>query len=102
MNQPAGKKPIPLILFRNGRGIKNQVINYFLIVECCKRNDAGYDNNDKCDGELIHAIVLKFRIVNIKPRFLFVMIFFIPHDCACPVNLFSKYQTYQLMRKSKL
>ena len=44
MYQPAGKKAVPLPVMRNGRGIKDQVIQYFFIVESTEGNYTG--NND--------------------------------------------------------
>ena len=49
MYQSAGDKTIPLILFGDGRGIKDQVINDFLITEGTERNNNRNDDNDKCD-----------------------------------------------------
>jgi hypothetical protein len=63
MDQPAGKKTVPLVLPGYSRWIEDQVINYFLIAEGCKRNDGGYDDNDEGDGKLVHY--LKIRIIKL-------------------------------------
>ena len=49
MYQSAGDKTIPLILFGDGRGIKDQVIYDFLITEGTERNNNRNDDDDKCD-----------------------------------------------------
>ena len=46
MDQPAGKKPVPLFPVRYGRGIEDEVIDDFLIIKSAQRNQGCNDDDD--------------------------------------------------------
>jgi hypothetical protein len=49
MNKTMGDEPEILPAGRNGRGIKNQVINYLLLAKTPEGNQ--YGNNNDCKGD---------------------------------------------------
>ncbi len=55
MNQTTTKKTVPLLIIGYCRRIKNQVVNDFLVAECCKGNQAGNDDNDNCNAHAVDS-----------------------------------------------
>lgn len=87
MNKSASNETVPLVFGFDDRWLKDQVINRFMIGECRERNNRGEYDNREC------------RIDHRAKLGLNMMVFFIAVDGAGTIDLFSKDQAHQHMRK---
>jgi hypothetical protein len=87
MDEPARKKPVPLVLLRYSWRVKNQVVNYLWIGKTSDRNKRGDNDDDKGYGKL-HLKCVIYGLCLVVCMVLFMVIFFIAQDSAGPIDLF--------------
>lgn len=90
MYKATSNETVPLFFGLDDGWLKDQVINRLMIGECWKRNNRGKYDNREC--RINHSAKLGLNVV----------VFFIAVDGAGAIDLFSKDQAHQHMRKDQL
>jgi hypothetical protein len=55
MDQPAAKKPVPLIVIRYRRRVKNKIVHRLLVIKSTYGNNHGDDDDNNCNRKF-HSI----------------------------------------------